>query len=121
MCPNPSCGKVFHNPLKAKNVGIKPVQAFEACPYCLTEIVINASSLATEEESMPEMRRTITGEARENASGPILTPKSTPTIASAKCAHELGYLSKRTSKESIPEECIMCTSIVQCMLKNVTG
>jgi hypothetical protein len=30
-------------------------------------------------------------------------------------------LSKRSSKEKIPEECMMCENIVQCMLKNVTG
>jgi hypothetical protein len=37
------------------------------------------------------------------------------------CTHHLGYLSERSSKEKIPEECMMCENIVQCMLKNVTG
>ncbi|MGQ9529937.1 MAG: hypothetical protein ACUVQX_04620 [Candidatus Bathycorpusculaceae bacterium] len=36
------------------------------------------------------------------------------------CAHHFGYLSERKTKEKIPEECIMCENIVQCMLKNVT-
>jgi hypothetical protein len=37
------------------------------------------------------------------------------------CKHHFGYLSQRSSKEKIPEECITCENIVQCMLKNVTG
>jgi hypothetical protein len=37
------------------------------------------------------------------------------------CTHFLGYLSQRSSKEKIPEECMMCGKIVECMLKNVTG
>ena len=37
------------------------------------------------------------------------------------CAHYFGYLSKRSTKEKIPEECMICENIVQCMLKNVTG
>lgn len=37
------------------------------------------------------------------------------------CTHHFGYLSKRSTKEKIPEECIVCGSIVKCMLKNVTG
>jgi hypothetical protein len=48
--------------------------------------------------------------------------KSTQTHPKAQgCTHEFGYLSKRSSKEKIPEECMMCESIVQCMLRNVTS
>jgi hypothetical protein len=43
---------------------------------------------------------------------------STPTKG---CPHFLGYLSKRSSKEKMPEECIMCANVVNCMLKDVTG
>jgi hypothetical protein len=44
-----------------------------------------------------------------------------PAAPTPKCSRQLGYLSKRSPKEKIPEECMMCSSIVQCMLKNVTG
>ncbi|MGQ9506673.1 MAG: hypothetical protein ACUVTB_02285 [Candidatus Bathycorpusculaceae bacterium] len=38
-----------------------------------------------------------------------------------ECAHHFGYLSERKTKEKIPEECMMCENIVQCMLRNVTS
>jgi len=44
-----------------------------------------------------------------------------PVTKTLTCSHHLGYLSERTKKESIPEECIMCDNIVKCMLKAVTG
>jgi hypothetical protein len=114
-CPNPSCGKVFANPLKAENLCAKEAQPYDACPYCLTEIVIDASSLAIKEEPKPEIKRI------ENEEHECTTAESTARSASAsQCSHQLGFLSKRPPKEKIPEECIMCSSIVQCMLKNIT-
>jgi len=56
-CPNPSCGKVFANPLKAENLCAKETQPYDACPYCLTEIVVDADSLTVEEESKLDLKR----------------------------------------------------------------
>ncbi|MGB9842356.1 MAG: hypothetical protein ACPLKZ_06495 [Candidatus Bathyarchaeales archaeon] len=36
---------------------------------------------------------------------------------SAGCSYYLGYLSERSSKDKIPDECMMCKDIVECMLK----
>jgi hypothetical protein len=37
----------------------------------------------------------------------------------SECSHHLGYLSERSSKEKIPDECMMCKDIVECMLKKM--
>ncbi len=71
-----------------------------------------------EEERKPEATEI---KIREPSDRPI---KGEPAPADTKksgCAHHFGYLSKRSTKEKIPEECIVCENIVQCMLKNVTG
>lgn len=47
------------------------------------------------------------------------TLKEPPKVQ--RCTHHFGYLSERKTKDKIPEECMMCENIVQCMLKNVTG
>jgi len=39
--------------------------------------------------------------------------------APSECAHYLGYLSEKSSKEQIPDECMMCKDIVTCMLKKM--
>jgi hypothetical protein len=35
------------------------------------------------------------------------------------CAHYLGYLSEKGSSDKIPDECMLCTDIVTCMLKKM--
>lgn len=39
--------------------------------------------------------------------------------APSECPHHLGYLSEKSSKEPIPDECMMCKDIVTCMLKKM--
>ncbi|HVO85617.1 MAG TPA: hypothetical protein VMT06_00675 [Candidatus Eisenbacteria bacterium] len=56
----------------------------------------------------------------ESSKTPVKKHQETVT-KTLTCSHHLGYLSERTKKESIPEECIMCDNIVKCMLKAVTG
>jgi hypothetical protein len=71
-----------------------------------------------EEEERLEIRN------RENQEEPVQTKAKTVAESPPKpqkCTHGFGYLSKRSSKEKIPEECMMCENIVQCMLKNVTS
>lgn len=120
-CSNPSCGKVFNNPLKAENVGTRKGQRYEACPYCLTELTIDASSQAAENESKPFIQSVGRDETDREIETSPTEPKIAQPVPSAQCTHQLGYLSKRTSKGQIPDECMMCSSIVQCMLRNVTG
>jgi len=115
-CPNPSCGKVFPSPLKAENLTSKKGHSYDACPYCLTEIAIDASSPIDEEESKPVMKAIEMG----GPSVPKVQEKRVEPATSAACTHQLGYLSKRSPKEEIPEECMMCSNIVQCMLKKLT-
>ena len=32
------------------------------------------------------------------------------------CSHHFGYLSKCTENESIPEECLLCSKVVECIV-----
>lgn len=114
-CPNPSCGNVFSSPLKAENRASKKGHSYDACPYCLTEITIDANSPIDEEGSKPVMKTVEIG----GPGVPRMQEKRVQPTMSAACTHQLGYLSKRAPKEMIPEECMMCSSIVQCMLKNI--
>jgi len=35
------------------------------------------------------------------------------------CQHHLGYLSEREKNQPIPDECIVCKDIVECMLRKM--
>jgi hypothetical protein len=106
---------VFSNPIKAEN--LKDDESYDACPYCLTELTME-KEVEIEDEQKPEST-----EARSGQISEVLV-KNKPAEPHARvqgCAHHFGYLSTRAAKEKIPEECMVCESIVQCMLKTITG
>ena len=121
-CPNLSCGKVFTKPLKALNLQQDNEEPYDACPYCLTEIVLDDEPAITraeretfepEETEEPEDAE-IEVEETAHVEEPVKIPE-----APSECAHYLGYLSEKSSKEQIPDECMMCKDIVSCMLKKM--
>ena len=98
-------------------------EPYDACPYCLTKIILEDESsvaydepeeiLEPEEAEAPEEAETEVEEALD-----VEEQVETPEAAS-ECAHYLGYLSEKSSKEQIPDECMMCKDIVTCMLKKM--
>lgn len=76
------------------------------------------TSAIIKEEQKPEAKEMKIKEpsVRHMEEKPVLAPSKVEG-----CTHYFGYLSERSSKEKIPEECITCGNIVQCMLKKVTG
>ena len=91
-------------------------EPYDACPYCLTEIkVVDEPAITYDEpetfepeETEPEVEETAHVEEK------VEIPE-----APSECAHHLGYLSERSSKEQIPDECMLCKDIVSCMLKKM--
>jgi hypothetical protein len=103
-CPNPACGKVFDTPLKTVNLQ-DSTGPYAACPYCLTRITesqveINKSEI--QDESHPSKEK-----SSKNKEKP-------PT-----CHYHLGYLSEREDKQQIPDECIVCKFLLECMLQKM--
>lgn len=116
-CPNPSCGKIFTNPVRVENLCSRSAKVYEACPFCLTEITLDDTSVAMEEKKDSKIEES----EGEEEKRPRAKMQDESLSKVHGCSHHLGYLSKRSSKESIPEECMICEKIVQCMLKNVTS
>jgi len=104
VCPNASCRRTFARPLKTVVVGT-PLKPFEACPYCLTEIGNNT-------EKSPLSPNELTAEPSASHD-----EKHTQTAGNATCSRHFGYLSERGAKDPIPDDCLTCMEIVQCMLK----
>jgi hypothetical protein len=74
-----------------------------------------------EKPAVTDTVENLQAEALKTAKESLEEEKATPTAAKAECTHHFGYLSERSSKEKIPEECMDCTQIVNCMLKAVKG
>lgn len=122
-CPNPSCGKVFANPLKAEVHGSTKTKSYDACPYCLTDITLMSPDSESDEKELHDQSEFNTERfAREQPKQEVSIEKPFQnSVQVTGCKHSFGYLSKRPANEKIPEECITCENIVQCMLKTITG
>jgi hypothetical protein len=115
-------------------------EPYDACPYCLTEITVEEEPALNfeEPETMepkplepetfePEPFEPETFETEEASvetepeveEAEPVEEKPSVSEASSECAHYLGYLSEKSSKDQIPDECMMCKDIVTCMLKKM--
>jgi hypothetical protein len=105
VCQNPSCQQTFTVPLKTLNVQSNPTEPYYACPFCLTKLQEPTLKIpkpaAVPSEAAPKKAHSSVDEK--------------PTT----CKFHLGYLSERAQKEQIPEDCLLCKSIVECMLKKM--
>ena len=84
-----------------------PCEPYAACPYCLTEIEETlAEQNNKSEKTIPE---TILHKEKTTRN------KDKPT----DCQYHFGYLSEREKKERIPDDCLSCTDILECMLRKM--
>lgn len=79
------------------------MQKYYACPHCMTEVKESDSSENDEGE-------------RTMASLKQLKPSAAEGKTSADCEHFFGYLKKRKKDTPIPEECLMCGRMIECLL-----
>ena len=100
MCDE--CGKKFQKPIVATISTSGQTQKYYACPRCMTKVKDIKTSENNEEEKSPSS----TVKPRK------LTAKSENM---PKCEHFFGYLKKREKETPIPEECLTCNKMVECL------
>jgi hypothetical protein len=108
-CQNASCKKSFNAPLKTLNLQRSSIVSYSTCPFCLTEIKIPEKPAEIQLESLQSEANQIGPEEKVGKNN------DSPT----KCHFHPGYLSERTSKDNIPDECFVCKDIIECMLKKM--
>jgi hypothetical protein len=79
-------------------------EPFDACPYCLTEVTADAAQLVPSGKR-EETEQVCSKEEAEDLRAP------------PECKNHFGYLGERSLREQIPDECMMCKALLQCMLK----
>lgn len=95
------CGKKFQKPILATVSANGGVQEYYACPYCLAKID-EAKTLKKEEPMKASTRAYGKAEAK-------------PGI-DVKCQHYFGYLKKRPKNTPIPDECLTCDKMIECLV-----
>jgi transcription initiation factor IIE alpha subunit len=94
------CGESFAKPLLANVSSQGVVQTYYACPRCLTEV--------------HENDKAETNGAEPSAAGEKLKEEQQKP-ENQDCQHFLGYLRKRPREAAIPEACLTCRRIIECM------
>jgi len=143
-CPNPKCQREIEEPILLSSLSKKPIEQYYACPHCFMKLDVDIKDSQTlkEEEKEKEKLAVVPLEKEEKlAVVPlekeeklVLVPlekeeekkeKEEPAVVPLKkerkgppgCNHDLGYLARRPKDVPIPQECLVCSKIVDCMLK----
>ncbi|KPV63161.1 MAG: hypothetical protein AOA66_1011 [Candidatus Bathyarchaeota archaeon BA2] len=140
ICPNPKCQREIEEPILLNNLSKTPAEQYYACPRCLIKLDMDAENekeivkeTAPSPPVIPSLEKVLDvisarpqkekREDREEA--PKVKPpkeekeeKGPERRESPKgCPHHFGYLAHRPKDASIPQECLTCNKIVECMLK----
>jgi len=97
-----ACGEEFKQPLLAKVFSDFLVEEYYACPKCLSRVT-----------SVERQKDFKIDEAEEEES--VVTEVEAAVGEAVGCAHHLGYLKQRPKNTPIPEECLTCSKIIECM------
>jgi DNA-directed RNA polymerase subunit RPC12/RpoP len=94
-----ACGESFENPLLAMVFNESVVEEYYACPNCLSKVASLRQKPDVEEVDEAEDEVAVEGGVE----------------GLADCAHQLGYLKRRPKNTPIPEECLTCSKMIDCM------
>jgi hypothetical protein len=135
ICPNPKCHREIEEPILLNNLSKMPTEQYYACPHCLIKLDTDAENeedVIEESAPSPPMHPSlekvldvISANSQKEKSGKEAAPvppskeeKGPAEEGSPKgCGHHFGYLAHRPKDASIPQECLTCQKIVDCMLK----
>jgi DNA-directed RNA polymerase subunit RPC12/RpoP len=97
------CGKAYEKPVLAHIISPGQTQEYYACPRCMTKV--------------PETPETV-----QEPQSPTEAVQAKKTTATEKevipgCEHYFGYLRKREKNKSIPDECLTCSKMVDCLVQ----
>ena len=112
-CPYSDCGREFVNPILVTNNSMTPPETYLACPYCLSRIDVNEKPKIEEkiEEETPQINKL--KEIKETIEKNLGKKKP---AGEGKCPYHFGYLKEKAKSAPIPEECLTCPKMIECLL-----
>ncbi|MCW3993295.1 MAG: hypothetical protein NWE85_01855 [Candidatus Bathyarchaeota archaeon] len=90
------CGGTFQKPILATVSCDGRMRIYHACPRCMVRI--------------NKERKNITI-SREDIKKPLVKLEN-----NVKCKHFFGYLKKRPKDTAVPDECLTCSKMIECLL-----
>ena len=140
ICPNPKCHREIEEPILLNNLSITPAEQYYACPYCFIKLDANAENeedITQESTPNPPVHPSLEKildvisdqsqkeekekEKKKKEEEPPVKPPKKEEKGPSGCPHNFGYLANRPKNAPIPQECLICPKIVDCMLKLVAS
>jgi len=106
ICPNLKCQRKIEEPILLKSLSTAPKEQYYACPHCFTKLEVGIENVQPRKE-----------EEKTEREKPPLKALEKEETGPSECSHHFGYLAKRPKNAPIPQGCLICSKIVQCMLK----
>ena len=100
-----TCGEEFETPLFAVVSSGYLKEEYYACPRCLSRVRGVDRQKPVEADEAEEEDDDQSGEVE-------VEDKMEEAVV---CAHHLGYLKRRPKNTPIPEECLTCTKMIDCI------
>ena len=110
VCSYERCGRAFDAPVWLTDLSRKPQETYYACPYCFSKMgddddVID--HLHSGGFALPE---------KDSSKKGVRGGGHRDVEKVADCLHSLGYLKSRGKNEGVPDGCLTCPKILQCMV-----
>jgi len=99
------CGRELESPLKLTVLSEEPKETYLACPFCFTRV---------EEARAETFIEPAVGKKQEKARKKLKAGAVGAGVGS--CNHRFGYLKGRARNAAIPDECLVCPRILECMI-----
>ena len=96
-----ACGEEFDAPLLAMVFSDSLVEEYYACPKCLSKV--------------RSVERQVEVDKAEEEANSLGMSIEEPAGAAVGCGHYLGFLKSRPKSTPIPEECLTCSKMIECM------
>jgi hypothetical protein len=108
ICTNEKCGRYVPMPITINDLNLNT--KYRGCPFCFTEL----PEITVRKRDKPVHGIKISEGCTKKLtqSNPAHGPRQTE-----ECSRKLGYLSERPKDEDIPEQCMTCPQIIECMLR----
>lgn len=98
------CGEKFQKPILATISSGGDVQKYYACPRCIAKIAGIEEQKKEEKKQSPFAVRPPSEKAVEKSEKGVV------------CKQSLGYLKKRPKNMPIPDECLTCEKMIECLV-----
>jgi hypothetical protein len=114
-CPSDRCGRVFSEPLRLTDLSHRPhEETYYACPFCFSRVDVNEILKNPESPDLkPHIGPVLSASPSKNMRSEKISDEKKMTVS--ECPQKFGYLKDRSKGAEIPDKCLTCAKILQCM------